>query len=77
MFSHDVTAVMLVSQNNEMAAMLMSQTNPLGVGLFSYIKQLLLFQETCIDAGHVSENTLYALMKLFGLLHAHIITPLQ
>ena len=47
-FSHDVTAAMLVSQNNEMAAilvsqnnemaaMLVSQTNPLGVGLFSYV----------------------------------------
>ena len=35
-FSHDVTAAILVSQNNETAAMLMSQTNPLGVELFSY-----------------------------------------
>ena len=35
-FSHDVTAAILVSQNNEMAAMLVSQTNPLGVELFSY-----------------------------------------
>ena len=34
--SHDVTAAILVSQNNEMAAMLVSQTNPLGVELFSY-----------------------------------------
>ena len=30
-FSHDVTAVILVSQNNETAAMLVSQTSPLGV----------------------------------------------
>ena len=36
-FSHDVTAAILVSQNNEMAAMLVSQTNPLGVELFSYV----------------------------------------
>ena len=35
-FSHDVTAAILVSQNNEMAAMLVSQTNPVGVELFSY-----------------------------------------
>ena len=35
-FSHDVTAAILVFQNNETAAMLVSQTNPLGVELFSY-----------------------------------------
>ena len=35
-FSHDVTATILVSQNNETAAMLVYQTNPLGVELFSY-----------------------------------------
>ena len=35
-FSHDVTAAILVSQNNEPAAMLVSQTNPLGAVLFSY-----------------------------------------
>ena len=34
-FSHDVTAAILVSQDNEKAAMLVSQTNPLGVELFS------------------------------------------
>ena len=37
-FSHDVTAAILVSQNNEMVTMLVSQTNPVGVGLFSYAK---------------------------------------
>ena len=37
-FSHDVTAAILVSQNNETAAMLVSQTNPVGVELFSYAK---------------------------------------
>ena len=36
MFSHDVTAAILVSQNNETVAMLVSQTSPLGVELFSY-----------------------------------------
>ena len=35
-FSHDVTAAILVSQNNETAAMLVSQTNLVGVELFSY-----------------------------------------
>ena len=35
-FSHDVTAAILVSQNNETAAMLVSQTIPPGVELFSY-----------------------------------------
>ena len=35
-FSHDVTAAILVSQNNETAAMLVSQTNLLGVEVFSY-----------------------------------------
>ena len=37
MFSRDVTAAILVSQNNEMAAMLVSQTSPVGVELFSYV----------------------------------------
>ena len=35
-YSHDVTAAILVSQNNETAAMLVFQTNPVGVELFSY-----------------------------------------
>ena len=35
-FSHDVTAAILASQNNETAAMLVSQTNPLLVQLFSH-----------------------------------------
>ena len=35
-FSHDVTAAILVFQNNKSAAMLVSQTNPVGVELFSY-----------------------------------------
>ena len=36
-FSHDVTAAILVSQNNETAAMLVSQTSPEGVELFSFV----------------------------------------
>ena len=35
-FSHDVMAAILVSQNNETAAMLVSQTSPVGVELLSY-----------------------------------------
>ena len=33
-FSHNVTAAILVSQNNETASMLVSQTGPVGVELF-------------------------------------------
>jgi len=36
-FSHDVTAAILVFQNNEAAAMLAYQENPLGVELFSHV----------------------------------------
>ena len=36
MFSHDVTADILVFQNNKTAAMLVFQTNPVGFELFSY-----------------------------------------
>ena len=36
MFSHDVTAAILVSQNNETSAMLVSQTSPVGVEPFYY-----------------------------------------
>ena len=39
-FLHDVTAAILVSQNNETAAMLVSQTSPVGVELFSYVNTL-------------------------------------
>ena len=35
-FSHDVTAAILVSKNNKTAVMLVSQTSPVGVKLFSY-----------------------------------------
>ena len=44
MFSHDVTAAMLVSQNKEMAAMLVSQTKPLGMEHLFLCKYFLLFQ---------------------------------
>ena len=35
---HDVTAAILVSQNNETSAMLVFQTNPVGLKLLSYVK---------------------------------------
>jgi len=44
LFSHDITAAVLVSQNNEMAAMLVSQTNPLEVLTLFLCKRFLLFQ---------------------------------
>ena len=37
-YSYDVTAAILVFQNNETAAMVVFQTNPVGVELFSYVK---------------------------------------
>ena len=46
-FSHDVTAAILVSQ-----------TSPLGVELFSYANAFFCSFFCCVDAGHVSENTL-------------------
>ena len=38
-YSHDTTvAMILVFQNNEMVAILVFHSNPVGVGLFSYVK---------------------------------------
>ena len=36
-FSHNVMAAILVSQNNEAAALFVSQTSPVWVELFSYV----------------------------------------
>ena len=50
-FSHDVTAAILVSQNNETEArvtnmnMLVSQTNPVGAELFSYANAFFCFNK--------------------------------
>ena len=44
-FSHDVMAAILVSQNNDTAAMLVSQTNALGVVLFSYVNAFFCFNK--------------------------------
>ena len=38
-FSHDVTAAILVFQDNETAAMLVFQSSPLGVSFFSYANE--------------------------------------
>ena len=64
-FLRDVTAVMLVFQNKEMAAMMVYQTNPLGSELYFYANTFFFFfQESNVAAGHVSENALYAGGKL-------------
>ena len=42
-YSKDVTAAILVFQNNETAAMLVYQDNPVGIELFSYVKTCFLF----------------------------------
>ena len=57
-FSHDVTAAILVFQNNKTPAMLVFQTIPVGVEFFSYANAFFCSKKICIDAGHVSENTL-------------------
>ena len=44
-FSHDVTAAMLVSQNKEMAAMLVPQTKPLGIELYFYANTFFCFSK--------------------------------
>ena len=57
-FSHDVTAAILVFQNNETAAMLGYQTNPLGVELFCYVNTSFCFSKfACVLATLV--KTLY------------------
>jgi len=57
-FSHDVTAAILVSQNNETAATLVSQTSPLGVEIFSYANAFFCSNKFAHMLAHVSENTL-------------------
>ena len=44
-FTHEVTAAMLVSQNKEMAAMLVSQTKPLGIELYFYANAFFCFSK--------------------------------
>ena len=44
-FSHDVTAAILVFQNNEMAATLVYQTNPVRIELPFYAKDFFCFNK--------------------------------
>ena len=59
-FSHDVTVAIFVFLNNEMVATLVFQTNLVGVELFYFYVKSFLLPQICIDAGHVSENSLYS-----------------
>ena len=74
-FSLDVTAVMLVFQNKEMAAMMVYQTNPLESELYFYAKTFFFFffQESNVAADHVSENALYAGGKLSTTICTHVV----
>ena len=45
-------------QNNEMAAIMVFQRNPVGVGLFSCVKNFFRSLTVFMDAGHVSEYAL-------------------
>ena len=55
-FSHDVTASMLESPNNETAATLESRLNPPGIELLLLCKLFLLFSLKNIAVDHVSET---------------------
>ena len=57
MFSHDVTAAMLVSLNKGTAAMLVSPTNPPTIEFYYHVKYILLFRWKNKVTDHVSENT--------------------
>ena len=46
------------TQNNETVAMLVYQENPLGVKLFFNANAFFCSNKICIDAAHVSGNTL-------------------
>ena len=60
-FSHDVTAAILVSQTNKTAAMLVSQTSPLGVELFSYANAFVCYNKFAYMLS-TWEKTLYSLV---------------
>ena len=68
MFSHDVTAAMLVSQNNETAAMLLSQTSPLGVELFSYANAFFCYNKFAYMLATLVKTTTIFSLKLATLL---------
>ena len=62
-FSSDVTAAILVYQNNEMAAILVYGT---GISSFSF-KYFVLFHHPTGATDHVSENDLYAFQIMYFL----------
>ena len=72
-FSHDVTAAILVSQNNETAAMLVSQTIPVGVELFSYVKTI--FCSNTFTSNTFCSNTLQTLYNV--LCHTSFYHPMK
>ena len=60
-FSRDVTAAILVFQNNKMAAMLVFQNNTVGVDLFSYLNNRGLFcmsmRDRSLDKEHATSDS--------------------
>ena len=77
MFSHDVTAAIIVFQNNERTAMLVSQTNLMGVELFCYVP---LVSIDLFGGCHVSENAilgslLHILSEILRGIKLHLIMP--
>ena len=58
-------------QNNGTAAMLVYLDNPAGVEFFSYVK-LSFVPIISIDAGHVSENALFSIFRLFSFLAGNL-----
>ena len=75
-FSHDVTAAILMSQNNETVAMV-SQINPLGVKLFSYANHFFCYNTfawmlaTCVKTLYffVVFGDFLSIFFFFGPLH--------
>ena len=59
--SHDVTAAMLVSPNNEMVSMLVSRSNPPGIESYYYANVFFFFSLKNMAVDHVSETQEYSL----------------
>jgi hypothetical protein len=67
-FSSDVTAAILVYQNNEMAAILVY-----GTGISSFLlKYLVLFHHPTGATDHVSENDLYICMYVCVYMYVYV-----
>ena len=66
-FSHDVTGDHICVQNNESAAMFVYKKHPVGIELFSQVKNFF-YSKT---ADHVTENDLrYILFMTFSKLYS-------